>query len=185
MPSPWDILHNKTFECPGKPSTPVDMEHVHNFLLSRKLSQKQHFNCSHNARELQQLDPDQEVLFLFPAENEYIPRTIINKASTLFSYIIEAQGKCYCRSREHLVQCCDASFQSSQQTSPVLSFNEIHLNGVKILNKQTALKLVCSCESSFQSSQQNEPCSTSFNEIHLNGIKMLNKIYSFEVSIGL
>ena len=28
MPSPQTILHNRTFQCPSKPSTPVDIEHV-------------------------------------------------------------------------------------------------------------------------------------------------------------
>ena len=101
MPFPRKILHSRSFQHPRKPSTPVDMEHVHNFQLLRKQSQKQHFYQAHNAKELQQLDLGQEVLVLSPAENEYYPATIVYKASTPCSYIIEAQGKCYHRNREH------------------------------------------------------------------------------------
>ena len=50
MSSPQGILHNRTFQQPGKPSTPVDMERIQNFLLSRKQSQKTHFYQSHSAR---------------------------------------------------------------------------------------------------------------------------------------
>ena len=77
------------------------MEHVWNFLLSKKQTQKEHFDRAHNARELEELKPGQEVLFLSPVTDEYIPSTIIYKAPTLHSYIIEAQCKCYCRTRDH------------------------------------------------------------------------------------
>ena len=40
-------------------------------------------------------------MFLSPAEHEYIPRTIVDRASTLHSYNIEAQGRQYHRTREH------------------------------------------------------------------------------------
>ena len=45
--------------------------------------------------------PGQEVLFKSPVCDEYIPRTIIEKGPAPQSYIIEAQGKKYCRTREH------------------------------------------------------------------------------------
>ena len=34
--SPQDILHNCIEECPGKPSQPVDMEAVRNYLITKK-----------------------------------------------------------------------------------------------------------------------------------------------------
>ena len=130
MPSPQEILHNRTFQWPGKPSTPVDMECVCNFLLLRKQSQKQHFGHAHNARELQQLDPGQEVLYLSPAENEYIPRTIIDKASTPCSYIIEGQGKHYHRTREHTrsihLTTTSLSLQSKPQQPSWVSKHYLH-----------------------------------------------------------
>ena len=46
--------------------------------------------------------PGQEVLFKSPADNEYIPGTIIEKALVPWSYIMEAQGRKYCRTREHV-----------------------------------------------------------------------------------
>ena len=46
--------------------------------------------------------PGQEVLFRSPADDEYIPGTITEKAPVPQSYIIEAQGRKYCRTREHM-----------------------------------------------------------------------------------
>ena len=93
MPSPSEILQNRTIQCPSKPFTPVNTEHIWNYLLAKKKSQKQYFNRAQNTKEMKQLDPGQEVLFLSPAEHTYIPSTIAGKASTPQSYHIEAQGK--------------------------------------------------------------------------------------------
>ena len=57
MPSPREILHNRTTQHPGKQSTPVDMG-MHLKLPDRKKqSQKQYFNRAHNTKEMKQLDP--------------------------------------------------------------------------------------------------------------------------------
>ena len=102
MPSTQEILHNRTFQLPSKPSVPVNMERVQNFLLSRKQSQKTHFDQSHSAHELTELSPNQEVLFRSPANGEYVPGTIINKGTKPCSYIVDTQGKHYHHTREHL-----------------------------------------------------------------------------------
>ena len=102
MPSPWEILHNRTFQHPSKPSTPVNMEHVHNYLVSKHQSQKQSFDRAHSIRELDDLQPSQKVLFLSPAADNYIPSTIIDKATILCSYSVEAKGKRYHRTRKHI-----------------------------------------------------------------------------------
>ena len=102
MPSPWQILHNRTFLHPGRPSTPVDMESVRNYLLSHKQNQRVQFDRAHASHELQEQGPGQEVLFRSPGKDEYIPRTIIDSATMPLSYIMEAQGKQYPRKREHL-----------------------------------------------------------------------------------
>ena len=79
---------------------PFDMEAVWNHLISKKQSQKQYFDKSHNMKPLSQLNPGQEVLFLLPADHQsYIPGTIIDKASTPWNYTIEAQGIQYHRTR--------------------------------------------------------------------------------------
>ena len=36
MPAPHEILHNRTIQQPGRPSQPVDMEHMRNFLISKR-----------------------------------------------------------------------------------------------------------------------------------------------------
>ena len=36
MPAPCEILHNRTIQQPGRPSQPVDMEHIRNFLISKR-----------------------------------------------------------------------------------------------------------------------------------------------------
>ena len=77
MPSSWEIQHDRTFQHPGRSSTQVDMESVRNYLLSRKQSQKAQFNRAHGTFELQDLGPDQEVLFRSPGEDEYIPRPLL------------------------------------------------------------------------------------------------------------
>ena len=103
MPSPRDILQNRMIQYPGKPSTPVDMEHICNHLLAKKKNQKQFFNRAHNAKPMTQLDPSQEVLFLsLGDQSTYIPSTIVNKAYTQQNYHIEAQGKQYHRTWEHI-----------------------------------------------------------------------------------
>ena len=70
MPSPHEILYNRIFQCPGKPSQPVDMESVRNYLLSCRQSQKTYFNKAH---DLIELGLGQEVLFRSPVEDKYIP----------------------------------------------------------------------------------------------------------------
>ena len=82
MPSPREILHNRTIQCPGRPSQAVDMEKIRNFLLSRKQAQCDQFNKSHGACALPEFLPGQEVLFGSPLDDEYIPGTIIEKATT-------------------------------------------------------------------------------------------------------
>ena len=62
------------------------------------------------------------------------------------------------------------------------SWKEIHLCGVKILNKMYGFEFGIV---PFQLSQQSKPCSEICKEIHVNGVKILNKMYSFEASIGL
>ena len=79
MPSLGEILHNRTIQCPVRPSMPVNMEAVWNHPISKKLSQK-YFNKSHNVKPLSQLNPGQEVLFLSPGDQKsYVPGTIVNK----------------------------------------------------------------------------------------------------------
>ena len=36
LPSPREILHNDSEECPGQPSHPVDCEQVRNYPLGKK-----------------------------------------------------------------------------------------------------------------------------------------------------
>ena len=102
MPSSREILHTRTLQCPGRPSAPVNMESVRNYVLSRKQSHKAQFDRAHGTCVVQELGPGQEVLFRSPSNDEYIPQTVVNKATMLHSYIIEALGKHYHRTREHL-----------------------------------------------------------------------------------
>ena len=102
MPLPWEILHNRRFQQPSKPSQPVNMERVQDYLLSCKQSQSTWFNKANRAHALPELSPGYEVLFRSPAEREYINGTIIDRATKPHSYIIEAQGRRYQWNREHL-----------------------------------------------------------------------------------
>ena len=103
LPSPREILHNRTEEHPGQPSYPVDCEQVRNYLLDKKTTQKEYHDKSHNTRPLSELEPGQKILFLSPREeNQYIEGTITTKAATPRSYYIECQGKTYCRTCQHI-----------------------------------------------------------------------------------
>ena len=95
MPLPCEILHNRTFQCPSRPSQPVNMERVQDYLLSCKQAQCTHFNKAHGVCALPELIQGQEVLFRSPVDGEYIPGTIIHKAIMPHSYLIEAHGKWY------------------------------------------------------------------------------------------
>ena len=102
MPLLREILHNRTIQCSGRPSMPINMEAVWNHLISKKHSQKKHFDKLHNTKSLSELNPSQEVLFLSPVDHSsYIPGAIIDKALIPQSYTIEAQDKKCCRTREH------------------------------------------------------------------------------------
>ena len=57
MPLPQEMRHNCTIQQPGKPSTPVNMEMVQDYLIARKITQKKYFNISYNMRPLPTLDP--------------------------------------------------------------------------------------------------------------------------------
>ena len=103
LPSPREILHNRTQDRPGQPSHPIDFEEVRNYLIAQKSTQKRHYDKRHNVRDLPELYPGQAVLFLSPADtNIYIEGTITGPSTTPCSYTIEAQGKTYCHNREHI-----------------------------------------------------------------------------------
>ena len=103
LPSPREILHNNTEECPGHPSCPVNYEQVRNYLLDKKATQKEYHDKSHNIKPLPELVPGQKILFLSPKkENQYIKGTIMTKASTPRSYYVQSQGKTYCHTCQHI-----------------------------------------------------------------------------------
>ena len=44
LPSPREILHNRTENHPGRPSQPVNMEDIRNYLISKKTTQKENYD---------------------------------------------------------------------------------------------------------------------------------------------
>ena len=104
LPSPREILHNLTDDRPGKPSRPVNFTQIRNYLISQKGKQKDNHDSRHQAKLLPELQPGQLVLFLSPVDNksEYIPGTMLSPSSTPRSYKIEANGRIYCRTRQHI-----------------------------------------------------------------------------------
>ena len=96
-------LHNCIEACPGKLSTPVDMEAVRNHLITKKNSQKEYHDKTHNAKPLPDLIQGQEVLFLSSADpNQYIEGTVLVEAPQPRSYLLESQGKTYCQPCQHI-----------------------------------------------------------------------------------
>ena len=55
MPAVCEILHNRTIQQPGRPSQPVDMEKVRNFLISKRQAQCDQFNKAHRVQALPEL----------------------------------------------------------------------------------------------------------------------------------
>ena len=56
LPSPCEILLNCTNYRPGKPSTPVDLELVRDYLIT-KVQQKTHYDRRHRTQHLDDLEP--------------------------------------------------------------------------------------------------------------------------------
>ena len=109
LPSPREILHNCIEACPGKPSTPVDMEAVRDYLITKKNLQKEYHDKTRNAKSLPDLSQGQEVLFLSPADpNQYIEGTVLAKAPQPRSYLLESQGKTYHHTRQHICSLSNA-----------------------------------------------------------------------------
>ena len=103
LPSPREILHNRTQDQPGQPPQPVDFEEVRNYLIAQKSTQKRHYDKRHNIRYLPELYPGQAALFLHPVDtNINIEGAITGPSTTPSSYTIEAQGRTYCHNREHI-----------------------------------------------------------------------------------
>ena len=103
LPSPCKILLNQTDPKPGHPSTPIDLEQVRDYLITKKSVQKHYYDKRHNTRPLPDLSPAQDVLFLSPVDQmSYIEGTIVSQANTPRSYIIEAQGHRYRCNRQHI-----------------------------------------------------------------------------------
>ena len=89
---------------------PFSIEAVTKFLSSQhightaqKTLQKKPYDCRHNVRPLPELNLGQPVLFLSPTDsNSYIEGTITGSATTARSYMIEAHGRVYCCTRQHI-----------------------------------------------------------------------------------
>ena len=56
MPFPREILHNRTITHPGQPSTPVNLEAVWDYLISKKSAQKHNYNEAHSIQDLPELN---------------------------------------------------------------------------------------------------------------------------------
>ena len=79
LPSPHEILLNCTDPKPGQPSTPIDLEQVRDYLITKKSVQKHYFDKRHNTRPLQDLSPGQDILFLSPVDQtSYLEGTIVS-----------------------------------------------------------------------------------------------------------
>ena len=103
LPSPYGILLNCTDYRPRQPSIPINLEQVRDYLITKNLAQKHHYDQRHNARPLPDLSPRQDILFLSPIEQtSYLEGTIISCANTPRSYIIKAEGHRYSHNRQHI-----------------------------------------------------------------------------------
>ena len=103
LPSPGEILHNRTQDRSGQPFHPIDFKEVRYYLITQKSVHKKYHNMRHNARDFPDLHPGQPVLFLSPADiNSSIEGTITGPSTTPCSYMIGAQGRTYCHNRHQI-----------------------------------------------------------------------------------
>ena len=103
LPSPREILHNRTQDWPGQPPHPIDFEEVRDYFIMQKSVQNRNYDRRHNIKDLPEILSGQAVLFLSPVDaNINIEGTITGPSTTPHSYIIEAQGRTYCHNREHI-----------------------------------------------------------------------------------
>ena len=63
LPSPREILHNRTEECPGKPTQPVNMEDIRNYLISKKTTEKANCDKHHNTKPLPDITQVRKLFF--------------------------------------------------------------------------------------------------------------------------
>ena len=79
LPSPHEILLNCTDPKPGHPATPINLEQVRDYLITKRSAQKHYYDRRHNTRPLPDLSPGQDVLFLSPVDQmSYLEGTIVS-----------------------------------------------------------------------------------------------------------
>ena len=94
--SPCKIPFNCTNTRPVQPPTPIDLEHVRDYLITKRLTQKHYYHKRHNTRPLPDLNPRQDILFLSPVDQtSYLEGTIVSQTNTPRSYLIKGQGHRY------------------------------------------------------------------------------------------
>ena len=124
LPFPREILYNITEECHRRPSYPTDMEHICNYPISKKTTQKENHNRSHNIRTLSDIIPGQMVLFLSPADPyQYIEGAITSHASTPRGYIIESQDRNNCCTCQCIHQLHTPISRLSTSKDPILTIS--------------------------------------------------------------
>ena len=89
---------------PGHPSTPINLEQVRDYLITKRSVQKHYYDKIHNQdKTLPDLSPSQDILFLSPVDQmSYLEGTIVSQANTPRSYIIKGQGDRYRHNRQHI-----------------------------------------------------------------------------------
>ena len=88
LPSPCEILLNCTDPKPSHPSTPIDLEQVRDYLITKRSAKKHYYDKRHNTRPLPDLSSSQDVLVLSPVDQmSYLEGTIVSQANTPRSYI--------------------------------------------------------------------------------------------------
>ena len=88
MPSVWEILLNGTFQHPSNPLTPVNMECVHNYLVSQTLVPEAELSHSTQCQKMT-YSLTKKCCSCHLKQTSTYPGTIINKATILCSYTID------------------------------------------------------------------------------------------------
>ena len=90
LPSPREILHYRTEECPGRPSHSVDMENICNYLISKKTTQKENpWQGSQGQNTTRHHSRSESSFSQSSGPHQYTEGSITSYTSTPRSYIIE------------------------------------------------------------------------------------------------
>ena len=119
LPSPHEILLNHTNYRTGKPLTPVDLEQIRDYLITKKSQQKVHYDKRHGAQQLDDLEPRTRCFISQSSQPDLILRRYCDRSGSNTKVILH-------RSPRSQVQAQQATHLPNQYTYRFTHFKTIH-----------------------------------------------------------